>query len=75
MKCLLCKNNETEPGTTTVTLERGAMTLVIKSVPAQVCANCGEAYVDEQTTRALMETAETEACAGAQVEVREYRAA
>ncbi|MCX6344818.1 MAG: type II toxin-antitoxin system MqsA family antitoxin [Armatimonadetes bacterium] len=75
MKCVICKNSETEPGTTTVTLERGAMTLVIKGVPAQVCTNCGEAYVDEKTTRELLETAETEAHAGAQVEVREYRAA
>jgi YgiT-type zinc finger domain-containing protein len=74
-KCVICKHGETEPGTTTVTLERDSLTLVVKGVPAQVCENCGEAYVDEDTARKLLETAETEAGAGAQVEVRENRAA
>lgn len=75
MKCVICKHGETEPGVTTITLERGALTLVIKGVPAQVCSNCGEAYVDEETTRKLLETAEAEAESGAQVEIREYKAA
>jgi len=75
MKCVICKHGETEPGTTTMTLERDSLTLVVKGVPAQVCENCGEAYLDEETTRRLLETAETEAQAGAQVEVREYKAA
>lgn len=75
MKCVICKHGQTEPGVTTVTLERGVTTIVIKGVPAQVCDNCGEAYVDEETTRALLQTAEAEAHAGAQVEVREYQAA
>lgn len=37
MKCLICKQAETRPGETTVTLERGELTLVIKHVPAKVC--------------------------------------
>jgi hypothetical protein len=32
--------------------------LVVKGVPARVCMNCSEEYVDEVTTRALLETAE-----------------
>ena len=75
MKCVICKHGETEPGTTTITLERDTLTLVVKGVPAQVCENCGEAYVDEATTRKLLETAEAEVSAGAQVEIREYKAA
>lgn len=75
MKCAICKHGETEPGTTTITLERDSLTLVIKNVPAQVCENCGEAYVDEATTRELLETAEAEVRAGTQVEIREYKAA
>ena len=75
MKCVICKHGETEPGTTTVTLERDKLTLVFKTVPAQICSNCGEAYVDEEVTRRLLEMAEAEAKAGAQVEVREYKAA
>ena len=63
------------PGTTTVTLERGNLTLVIKGVPARVCPNCGEEYVDESVAEQLLKTAEAEARAGAQVEIREYVAA
>ena len=48
MRCLICKRGSTEPGTTTVTLERDGLIMVIKGVPAQVCENCAEAYVDEK---------------------------
>jgi YgiT-type zinc finger domain-containing protein len=75
MKCLMCKNENTVEGTTTVTFERDGMTLVVKNVPAQVCPNCAEAYVDEDTTARLLESAETAACEGVQVEVRNYQAA
>jgi len=75
MKCVICKHGETELGKTTITLERDSLTLVVKGVPAQVCDNCGEAYVDEATTRKLLETAEAEVRAGTQVEIREYKAA
>lgn len=50
MKCVICKQGENLLGTVTVTLERDGTTLVFKNVPAQVCENCGEAYVDEATT-------------------------
>ena len=49
--CAICKQGEVVAGTTTVTLERGGTTVVIKAVPAGVCDNCGEEYVDETTTR------------------------
>lgn len=75
MRCAICKHGETQPGHTTLTLTRGQLTLVIKHVPAEVCDNCGEAYVDEQTTTQLLAAAETAAAAGVQVEVREYVAA
>jgi hypothetical protein len=48
---------------------------VIKGVPARVCPNCGEEYVDEETTACLLKTAEEAARAGVQVEVRQYIAA
>lgn len=75
MRCVVCRNGETRRDKTTVTLERGEMTLVVKGVPAEVCLNCGEAYVDEETTRRLLETAEAAVGAGVQVDVREYAAA
>ena len=75
MTCVICKNGETQLGKATVTLEREDTTLVIKGVPAQVCANCGEEYVDEETSSCLLKTAEEAACAGVQVDVRQYIAA
>ena len=74
MRCTNCKSGDVVPGTTTVTLERGRTIVVIKTVPAGVCANCGEEYVDEQTTRRLMDLADAAALTGAQVEVRQFAA-
>ncbi len=75
MKCVICKHGETRAGKTTVTLERGGATLVIKGVPALICDNCGEAYVDEEIARELLAAAEAALRAGVQVDVREFSAA
>jgi len=64
MKCVICKYGETNPGHTTVTLERGQTVLVFKKTPAQVCDNCGEAYVSEKITAQLLEEAEKAAKPG-----------
>ncbi|MDO8585623.1 MAG: type II toxin-antitoxin system MqsA family antitoxin [Armatimonadota bacterium] len=75
MKCVVCKQGETLLGKATVTLDRDNLTLVVKGAPAQVCSNCGEEYLDEEIVAELLGTAEEEARAGTQVDVREYRAA
>ncbi len=50
------------------------MTLVIKSVPAMVCENCGEEFVDQATTARLLGQAERAAAEGVQVDVRPFAA-
>jgi YgiT-type zinc finger domain-containing protein len=75
MTCVICRQGETRPGKATVTLERGGATVVIRGVPARVCDNCGEEYLDERTTTELLKTADAAAQAGVQVDVREYVAA
>jgi YgiT-type zinc finger domain-containing protein len=75
MKCVICKIGETRPGKATVTLERDGTTLVIKNVPADICANCGEEYVNADTTELLLGMAEECVRSGVQVSVREYVAA
>ena len=75
MKCVMCKQGETQPGTTTMTLERGATTVVFKHVPAEVCDTCGEPYLDAATTRHLLHIVEEAARVGVQVDVRSYVAA
>ena len=72
MKCAVCKHGETQPETATVTLSREQLTLVVRSVPAQVCENCGEEYVDVATTSRLLETAEEAGRSGVQGAVRQY---
>jgi len=75
LKCVVCRQGETRKGTATITLERDAMSLVFKQVPAEVCEVCGEEYVAEQTTARLLAAAEEAARAGVQVDIREYVAA
>jgi YgiT-type zinc finger domain-containing protein len=75
MKCVICKHGETSLGKATVTLERDGSTLVVQSVPAAICRNCGEVYVNEKTTASLLKIAEKQARAGVKVDVREYAAA
>jgi YgiT-type zinc finger domain-containing protein len=75
MKCVMCKHGETQAGTTTVTLERENTIVVFRRVPAEVCQNCGEAYLDASTTRHLLHVVEEAARVGVQVDVRPYAAA
>jgi len=75
MKCVICKTGEVKPGTTSFSVERGEMTLVLKRVPARVCDQCGEAYFDEATTRRIEDIAERVPNAGVRVAVQDYVAA
>lgn len=75
MKCVVCKQAETRPGVTTVTLERGESTFVVKEVPAQVCPNCGEDYVDDEVAAALLRSTDELSRAGTKLDVRRYAAA
>ena len=75
VKCVICKQGATRSGSATVTLERDGMTFIVKSVPAQVCENCGEEYIDGDMTAQLMQQAEEAVRCGVQVEVRTYVAA
>ena len=75
MKCMICKHGETKQGTTTVTLEKGSSTIVFKEVPAQICDNCGEKYIDEATTKGLLNKAREIMKNGVEVDIRKYEIA
>jgi YgiT-type zinc finger domain-containing protein len=72
MKCFICNQAETIPGTTSVLLERDHLSLTVTNVPARICPNCGEAYADETVTASLLRQAEEMAKAGTKVDVRAY---
>ncbi|MGE0796626.1 MAG: type II toxin-antitoxin system MqsA family antitoxin [Acidimicrobiia bacterium] len=72
MNCIVCHNGQTHPGTTTVTFHRNSQTIVVTEVPAEVCENCGEAYVAEDATERVLEIAADARAAHAQVLVRDF---
>jgi YgiT-type zinc finger domain-containing protein len=72
LKCVICKHGETELSTTTLTLEREGAVVAFKEVPAQVCTNCGEAYVDEEISAKLQVMAEQSVRDGVEISVRKY---
>ena len=74
MTCLLCKNGETRPGTVTVTLERGKTVVVVRDVPADVCENCGEYYLDSPVAQEVYQRAEAAVARNAEVEILRYAA-
>jgi YgiT-type zinc finger domain-containing protein len=75
MKCVICKHGQTKTGTTNVTLERNALLLVVKNVPAEICSNCGEAYLNDKTTQTVLHMAEEAVKSGVQVEICSFKAA
>ena len=72
MKCLICMQAETADGLTSVAFERGEFRLVIQHVPARICPNCGEAYVEEEVALNLLREAEREFAQGTREANCEY---
>jgi YgiT-type zinc finger domain-containing protein len=57
MICLVCKHNHFTNGTTILPIERGKAILLITDIPARVCENCGETYLDEETAQDVQDLA------------------
>jgi len=74
MKCVICKQGQTQSGFTTVTLQRGKTTVVIKDVPGEICENCGEYYLSEEVAAKIQDLAERAVQHGAEIEVLRYAA-
>ncbi|WP_374111749.1 type II toxin-antitoxin system MqsA family antitoxin [Phormidium yuhuli] len=74
MNCVICKHGHTVPGKTTVTLDRDGVIIILKNVPAEICDNCGEYYLSDETTRVILEVAEQAMAKGIDLEVRQYAA-
>ena len=74
MKCTFCKQGTTRQGNVTVTLNREATVVVIRNVPAEVCENCSEYFLSEDTTDYVLSKAEDAVKKGAEVEILRYAA-
>ena len=74
MNCPICKSGNMAEGLTSITFERANATVVVKSVPANVCDNCGEAFIAEEIARKVHDVAETELKKGVEVEIVHFAA-
>ena len=73
MKCMICKHGETMNGVTSVILEKDGATIVFQNVPALVCDNCGEKYIKDNITSALLAEANKIVKSGVKVDIRNYQ--
>lgn len=74
MNCAMCRNGETAPGRVTLSLNRGETVVVIKDVPADVCGNCGEYYLDSAAAQRVYLQADAAVARHAEIEVLRFAA-
>ena len=66
--CPLCGGSKT-PGKTTYTVDLGFGVIVVRNVPATVCSQCREEWIDADTARKLERLTEEARQKGHQVEI------
>jgi len=74
MKCVICKQGRTHPGLTTVTIEREKTTVIIKEVPANICENCSEYFLNENVLEVIEKLLDQAVQHGVEFEVLRYAA-
>lgn len=74
MRCVVCRRGVMAPGESSILIERGSTTVVVKAIPAEVCGDCGEAVFSESVSDRLFELAEQAIARGAEVEILRYAA-
>ena len=72
MKCVICKYGQTKRGKTTITLERDNATIIFRDVPAEICLNCGESYLEENISEQLLLIAEQAVNSGVLIDIRKF---
>ncbi len=73
MKCPICKFGEMKDGFTQVVLTRNNATVIFRNVPALICDDCGEYYLDEETAQYVYSRAESCFSSGQEVAIIEYK--
>ncbi len=59
MNCIICRQAELIEGITSIPFERDEFRLLIRNIPAQVCPQCGESVLSEETAIHLLDKAES----------------
>ena len=74
MICIVCKSGRTNPGTVTDSFRKGETLVVVKDIPADVCTQCGEPYIDGEVARALERLVDDAVRKGTEVQILRYAA-
>jgi len=72
VKCVICKRGDLSPGFSTVKAQRGESFVIIKGVPADICQDCGEYYLDETVAGKVYAQAEEAFERHNEVEILQY---
>ncbi len=75
MECVICKNGTTIKGKVTITFEKKEAIIVIKDVPANICNNCENYFLDSDIAKKVLAKANEELNKGALFEVTSLRVA
>ncbi len=75
MKCIACKEGCSQPGATTMSIDKGSTIVVIRNIPAEICSTCGEEYIDTDTMKVIEKIVQSAQKAGLNIAVQQYRAA
>lgn len=72
MICVICRQAEMIESLTSVSFQRAEMHLIVNDVPARICPNCSESYVDKEVAVQLLRNAEKMFEAGILEDTVEY---
>jgi len=72
MQCQICRLGKMRNGYTQVVLTRGKATVIFRNVPAFICDDCGEYYLDEETAQDIYARADDCFSSGQEVAIIEY---
>ena len=72
LRCAVCKNGETRPGKSVITLTKEKFVIVFKNVPSKICHDCSEEYIDENITKLLLQTANESVKKGVVLDMRDW---
>jgi len=67
-KCPLCRG-EKKPGATTYSVDLGFGVVVVRNVPAKICNQCGEEWIEEKVAKELEKIVENAHLTQCQLEV------
>jgi YgiT-type zinc finger domain-containing protein len=72
MRCGVCKNGETKQGKSVITLTKGKLVVLFRNVPSDICHDCGEEYIAEDTTKLLLQTTDESFKKGIALDLKDW---